>query len=51
MKPAVGIMGGSGLYEMEGIESVERVDLDTPFGAPSDSFVTGTLDGKRVVFL
>lgn len=47
----LGVIGGSGLYEMEGLEQVEQVKLDTPFGEPSDSFVTGVLDGVRMVFL
>jgi 5'-methylthioadenosine phosphorylase len=36
----VGVIGGSGLYEMEGLEEVQTVSLTTPFGDPSDSFVT-----------
>jgi len=47
----LGVIGGSGLYEMEGLEQVEQVKLDTPFGEPSDAFVTGVLDGVRMVFL
>ncbi len=47
----VGVIGGSGLYEMEGLEKVETVSLSTPFGEPSDSFVTGTLEGVKVAFL
>lgn len=47
----VGVIGGSGLYEMEGLGDVERVALDTPFGAPSDSYVLGTLAGRRLAFL
>ena len=47
----VGIIGGSGLYEMEGLEGVREVRVDTPFGPPSDAFVTGTLEGRRVAFL
>lgn len=48
---AIGVIGGSGLYEMEGLESVERVEIDTPFGDPSDAFITGVLAGQRMVFL
>jgi len=48
---AVGVMGGSGLYEIQGLESVGEIELSTPFGAPSDAFVTGTLAGTRMVFL
>lgn len=47
----LGIIGGSGLYEMEGLTDVDEVAVDTPFGAPSDVFRTGLLEGKRVAFL
>lgn len=47
----LGVIGGSGLYEMEGLEQVECVTVATPFGEPSDAFVTGVLDGVRMVFL
>jgi 5'-methylthioadenosine phosphorylase len=47
----VGIIGGSGLYEMEGFTDVREVSLDTPFGKPSDAFMVGTLEGRRVAFL
>jgi len=47
----IGIIGGSGLYSMPGFEAAEEITLDTPFGAPSDAFVVGTLAGKRVAFL
>ncbi len=47
----IGVIGGSGLYAMEGLEDVEEVSLETPFGAPSDAFVIGTLGGRRVAFL
>jgi 5'-methylthioadenosine phosphorylase len=47
----VGIIGGSGLYEMTGLENVERVRVATPFGDPSDEYVLGTLAGTRLVFL
>jgi 5'-methylthioadenosine phosphorylase len=48
---AVGVIGGSGLYEIEGFEGREEVRLSTPFGDPSDAFVVGTLAGVRSVFL
>ncbi len=48
---AVGILGGTGLYEIEGLTDVREVRLDTPFGEPSDPYVLGTLEGKRVAFL
>lgn len=47
----IGIIGGSGLYDIDGIANVESVEVDTPFGKPSDRFTVGTLDGKEVVFL
>lgn len=47
----IGIIGGSGLYQMEALQDVEEVQLDTPFGSPSDTFILGTLEGERVVFL
>ena len=47
----IGIIGGTGLYEIEGIEDIRKVNLDTPFGEPSDSYILGELEGKRVAFL
>ena len=47
----IGVIGGSGLYEIEGLTGLQEVTIDTPFGAPSDNFVTGMLDGVRMVFL
>lgn len=47
----IGVIGGSGLYEMDGLTDVTEIDLDTPFGKPSDSIIVGTLEGKRVAFL
>ncbi len=47
----IGVIGGSGLYAMEGLEDIEEVRLETPFGDPSDAYVIGTLSGKRVAFL
>ena len=48
---AVGIIGGSGLYEMQGLTVLEERTMATPFGDPSDAFVIGELDGVRVAFL
>ena len=48
---AIGIIGGSGLYQMEGLAEVEEIVIDTPFGKPSDSFIVGRLLGERVAFL
>ncbi len=47
----IGIIGGSGLYDIEGIENIENVKLDTPFGSPSGEFTLGRLKGREVVFL
>jgi 5'-methylthioadenosine phosphorylase len=47
----VGVIGGSGLYQIDGLSDVREVELATPFGAPSDAFVTGVLGGVRMVFL
>ncbi|HMF88994.1 MAG TPA: S-methyl-5'-thioadenosine phosphorylase [Candidatus Angelobacter sp.] len=47
----IGIIGGSGLYAMPGLSEVSEVALQTPFGEPSDAFVLGTLEGRKVAFL
>jgi 5'-methylthioadenosine phosphorylase len=47
----IGIIGGSGLYSMPGLSEVREASLDTPFGAPSDAYVLGTLAGRSVAFL
>lgn len=47
----IGVIGGSGLYEMEGLTNIKRVRITTPFGKPSDEYLIGTLFGKRVAFL
>jgi 5'-methylthioadenosine phosphorylase len=47
----IGIIGGSGLYNMPGLEKPREVRVKTPFGNPSDAFVVGTMEGKRVAFL
>jgi 5'-methylthioadenosine phosphorylase len=50
-KVAIGVIGGSGLYEMEGLTKIRTVRIATPFGKPSDEYIIGTLHGKRVAFL
>jgi 5'-methylthioadenosine phosphorylase len=50
-KAEIGIIGGSGLYSMPGLTNLQEVTLDTPFGAPSDAYVLGTLEGRKVAFL
>ncbi len=47
----IGIIGGSGLYQMEGLTEIEEIDVDTPFGRPSDAYRLGMLEGRRVAFL
>ncbi|MFT5285644.1 MAG: 5'-methylthioadenosine phosphorylase [Planctomycetota bacterium] len=47
----VGVIGGSGLYEMEGLTDVKEVKLSTPFGEPSDAYITGVLGETKMVFL
>ena len=50
-KAVIAVIGGSGLYEMEGLSNVEFVEMDTPFGKPSDAIVMGFLDQIPVAFL
>jgi len=47
----IGIIGGSCLYQMDGLTQIEDIEVETPFGKPSDYYRSGTLEGKRVVFL
>src|SRR5918998_2311907 len=47
----IGIIGGSGLYQMPELKDIEEVKVETPFGSPSDAFIVGTLEGVRVAFL
>jgi 5'-methylthioadenosine phosphorylase len=47
----IGIIGGTGLYEMEGLTDLREVMVDTPFGSPSDAIVLGGFEGRRVAFL
>ncbi len=52
MEPVrIGVIGGSGVYDMEGLTQVEEVRVKTPFGDPSDAIIVGTLEGVRVAFL
>jgi 5'-methylthioadenosine phosphorylase len=48
---AIGVIGGSGLYQIGGLESTREIEVDTPFGKPSDSIVAGLLGGRPVYFL
>ena len=47
----LGVIGGSGLYKIEGLEDIEEVKVNTPYGEPSDAITVGTLEGARVAFL
>ena len=50
-KAKIGIIGGSGLYTMPGFEAEQEVQLETPFGEPSDAYVVGKLQGQEIAFL
>jgi 5'-methylthioadenosine phosphorylase len=49
--PAIGVIGGSGLYQIDGLERPEEVVIHTPFGEPSDVFVSGWINGRQIYFL
>ena len=49
--PVIGVIGGSGVYDIEGLEKAAWITVDSPFGPPSDQLLTGELDGQKVVFL
>ncbi len=51
VKASIGVIGGSGVYEIDGIKNLKEVKIKTPFGDPSDSIVAGTLEGVEVAFL
>ena len=46
----IGVIGGSGLYQMEGLTNVREERIETPFGAPSDAYILGDLDGTPMAF-
>jgi len=50
-KAEIGIIGGSGLYSMPGLSDVREEKIETPFGSPSDAYILGTLEGRKVAFL
>ncbi|MEM9479689.1 MAG: S-methyl-5'-thioadenosine phosphorylase [Verrucomicrobiota bacterium] len=50
-EPAIGVIGGSGLYQIEGFENARELPVTTPFGDPSDALIEGTFAGRRVLFL
>jgi len=47
----IGVIGGSGIYDLPGLEDVQEISVDTPFGAPSDPYITGRLGDAKLVFL
>ena len=51
MEPAIGVIGGSGLYEIDGLSNIEEIKVETPFGDPSDAIISGEFAGRRVCFL
>ena len=51
MERMIGVIGGSGVYQIDGLEGAEWTDVETPFGAPSDQILTGTLEGVKMAFL
>jgi 5'-methylthioadenosine phosphorylase len=50
-RPIIGVIGGSGVYEIDGLANMRWIDVASPFGKPSDSLLFGTLDGQQMVFL
>jgi len=50
-RATIGVIGGSGLYSMQGLTNTREIRVKTPFGEPSDAFIVGTLEGKQVAFL
>ena len=50
-KIRIGVIGGTGVYQIDNMEDVQEVAIDTPFGTPSDNYLLGTLNGQRVAFL
>ncbi|MBN2358797.1 MAG: S-methyl-5'-thioadenosine phosphorylase [Deltaproteobacteria bacterium] len=50
-QPVIGVIGGTGLYDMPDLTAVERIEVETPFGPPSDAIVRGTLAGRTVCFV
>lgn len=50
-KSVIGIIGGSGLYRMDDLQNIRENTIDTPFGKPSDTILTGQIDGVPVAFL
>lgn len=51
MQVDVAVIGGSGLYQIEGVKVIDELEVETPFGMPSDSIVIAEIDGRKVAFL
>lgn len=51
VKAKIGIIGGSGLYQMDALKNIEEISIETPFGSPSDAIISGNLDGTTVAFI
>jgi 5'-methylthioadenosine phosphorylase len=51
LEPSIGVIGGSGLYDMEGFDELSEIAVTTPFGDPSDKIVGGRVEGRKVFFL
>ncbi len=51
LPPSLGVIGGSGLYEIDGLSEVEEITVETPFGSPSDAIISGMVSGRRICFL
>ena len=47
----IGIIGGSGVYELDGLENIQEHTVETPFGTPSDAVITGELEGTQLIFI
>src|SRR3990172_6409029 len=47
----IGVIGGSGLYQMNELTDIEEISIRTPFGDPSDAYILGSFEGKRIAFL
>jgi len=50
-KVGIGLLGGTGLYAIEGLKVIDQIETDTPYGKPSDAYIIGELEGKRIAFL
>ena len=51
MQPKIGVIGGSGVYQIDGIQNPAWITVETPWGPPSDAILTGTLNGTAMAFL